>query len=211
MALSRYSVNSCWMNEWALKSGEGWDVDINNYRWLLIIFFFICWLHLPFSWWPEMEPKLLRPQTMANVWCFISKARSGNRVFAFRGSSFWEPIPKMLCVLGPPLDSLLISVLLVSLRSPPSPRAEICFSLLTFSGPGLQPWLPESDEKLLLWLFHSNELYTEPVQNENTRPFMETLLWISRQGQQSIKLRVEPLLAQGTHPWSQPWLQTFLT
>ena len=38
MALSRYSVNSCWMNEWALKSGEGWDVD-NNYRWLLIIFF----------------------------------------------------------------------------------------------------------------------------------------------------------------------------
>ena len=39
MALSRYSVNSCWMNEWALKSGEGWDVDINNYWRLLIIFF----------------------------------------------------------------------------------------------------------------------------------------------------------------------------
>ena len=151
-----------------------------------------------------MKPKLLRPQTMANVWCFISKAKSGNRVFAFGGSSFWEPVLKMLCLLGPPLDSLLISVLLVPLRSPPSPRAEICFSLLTSPGPGLQPWLPESDEKLLLWLFYSNELYTEPVQSENTRPFTETLLWISRQGHQSIKLRVEPLWAQGNGPGHTP-------
>ena len=102
-------------------------------------FFFICWPDLPFSWWPEMQPKLLRPQTTANIWCFSSKAKSGDRVFAFRGSSFWEPIPKMLCVLGPPLDSLLISVLLVSLRSPPSPRASLCWHPLDLvSSPNFQ-------------------------------------------------------------------------
>ena len=203
MALSRYSVNSCWMNEWALKSGEGWDVDINNYWRLLIIFFSFA------DWICHLADNLRWSQNSSDLRQWLTFGASSQRQKVATGSLHSEFFLLRAC----PQNAVCLgsSPWLSSYLSSPGPSQEPTLSqswnmLLSVDIPWT--WSPALTSRVR-WkaaslIFYSNELYTEPVQSQNTRPFTETLLWISRQGHQSIKRRVEPLWAQGNSPGHTP-------